>query len=86
MFVESKNKQKMIWINSFLILVKPIINILINEKEFKTKTLTVIENTFKNIRCIISSNPSIISPIEWFKNDQLIFGMIIQLSRIYLVR
>jgi len=73
----------MIWINSFLILVKPIINILIDEKEFKTKTLTVIENTFKNIHCIISSNPSIISTIEWFKNDQLIFGMIIQLSRIF---
>jgi hypothetical protein len=41
-----------------------------------------MENTFEIIHCRISSNPSIISNIEWFQNDQLILGenQTIQLS------
>lgn len=54
-------------------LVKPIINISWNQKELPT-TLTVIENTFETIHCVISANPSAITNIEWFKNDQLIRG------------
>ncbi|CAF1597704.1 unnamed protein product, partial [Rotaria sp. Silwood1] len=36
------------------------------------KTLNIIENTIEIIHCKILSNPSLISNIEWFKNDQLI--------------
>ena len=54
-------------------LVKPIISISWNQKELPT-TLTVIENTFEIIHCVISANPSAIANIEWLKNDQLIRG------------
>ncbi|CAF3452190.1 unnamed protein product [Rotaria socialis] len=55
------------------VLFKPIIKILYNAKEL-TKKLNIIENSIEVIRCQISSNPSIISNIEWLKNDQLIRG------------
>jgi hypothetical protein len=57
-----------------LFIVKPIIKIFFHEKELITKKLTIMENTFEKIFCKISSNPSIISKIEWYKNDQLILG------------
>lgn len=44
------------------------------QKELRKKPLIMIENTLEKILCQISSNPSIISKIEWFKNDQLIRG------------
>ncbi|CAF3212195.1 unnamed protein product [Rotaria sp. Silwood2] len=56
------------------VLFKPIIKILFHEKELITKTLNIIENTIETVRCRILSNPSLISNIEWFKNDQLILG------------
>ncbi len=40
-------------------------------------SLTIIENTFDIIRCRIASNPSIGLDIQWFKNEQLILGKII---------
>ncbi|CAF2358063.1 unnamed protein product [Rotaria sp. Silwood2] len=55
------------------VLFKPIINISWNQKQSPT-TLTVIENRFETIHCIISANPSVLANIEWFKNDQLIRG------------
>ncbi|CAF1352673.1 unnamed protein product [Adineta steineri] len=55
------------------VLFKPIINISWNQKELPT-ILTVIENTFETIHCVISANPSAIANIEWLKNDQLIKG------------
>ena len=36
--------------------------------------LTVIENTFETIHCVISANPPALANIEWYKNDQLIRG------------
>ena len=58
---------------SFSLLVKPIINISWNQKELPS-TLTVIENTFQIVHCVISANPSAMANIEWFKNEQLIRG------------
>ncbi|UJR26198.1 hypothetical protein I4U23_007541 [Adineta vaga] len=55
------------------VLFKPIINISWNQKELPTM-LTVIENTFETIHCVISANPSALANIEWYKNDQLIRG------------
>ncbi|CAF0814406.1 unnamed protein product [Adineta ricciae] len=55
------------------VLFKPIINISWNQKELPTM-LTVIENTFETIHCVISANPPALSNIEWYKNDQLITG------------
>ncbi|CAF3969510.1 unnamed protein product [Rotaria magnacalcarata] len=55
------------------VLFKPIIKILYNEKEL-TKKLNIVENSIEVIHCQVSSNPSVISNIEWFKNDQLIRG------------
>ncbi|CAF0721711.1 unnamed protein product [Rotaria sp. Silwood1] len=55
------------------VLFKPIINISWNQKQSPT-TLTVIENRFETVHCIISANPSASTNIEWFKNDQLMGG------------
>jgi hypothetical protein len=57
----------------FSSIVKPIINLSWNQKELPS-ILTVIENTFESIHCVISANPSALAHIEWFKNDQLIRG------------
>jgi hypothetical protein len=62
------------------IIVKPIMKMFFHGKELKTNNLTIIENTFEIIRCRILSNPSVGSDIQWFKNDQLILGKIIELS------
>ena len=64
-----------------MIIVKPIIKFFFNEKEI-INTLTIMENALEIIHCRILSNPSLISNIEWFKNDQLIPGenQTIQLS------
>ena len=48
-----------------------------HDKEVNTNSLTIIENTFDVIHCRVSSNPSIESNIQWFKNEQLIPGKII---------
>lgn len=60
----------------FLLLVKPIINLKWNNGKDLTseRTITVIENTFETVHCIVSANPSAIGSIQWFKNDQLISG------------
>lgn len=60
----------------FLLLVKPIINLKWNNKKdlVNDRTLSVIENTFETIHCVISANPSALGNIQWFKNDQLIRG------------
>ncbi len=58
-------------------IVKPIIKMFYRGKEVNTNSLTIIENTFDVLHCRISSNPSIESNIQWFKNEQLIPGKII---------
>jgi hypothetical protein len=65
-------------------LVKPIINLSWNnDKVESTRTLTVIENTFETIHCVISANPSAIGNIEWLKNDQLIRGKRIHVKHVH---
>ena len=59
-------------------LVKPIVQLSWrnhhDEKALRTSTLTVIENTFETVHCVISANPSARGNIQWFANDQLIPG------------
>lgn len=70
--------------NTFVVffLVKPIINISWNQKRSPT-TLSVIEDTIETIHCIVSANPSATANIEWFKNEQLIRGVIFHRKYVY---
>jgi hypothetical protein len=72
-----REKKSILIIFSFCLIVKPIIKIIFHDKELNTNSLTIIENTFDIIRCRIASNPSIGLDIQWFKNEQLILGKII---------
>lgn len=76
-YVRIYTKKSILIIFSFCLIVKPIIKIIFHDKELNTNSLTIIENTFDIIRCRIASNPSIGLDIQWFKNEQLILGKII---------